>query len=414
MKEQETNMYDMILIRFGEMTLKGKNYKKFLKQLNSDIKNKLRHYPEVTIEMYKFRTYLYLNGTDETKVMEVLDQIPGIYSYSLCVKAKKEIDDIVEKIVMLIQDEPRSHRFKVETNRGDKTYPMSSIQISQAVAKKVLNQAQGFKVDVHNPTLVASIDFRTEGVYIYTKAIQAMGGFPSGSAGKGLLMLSGGIDSVVAGYLAIKKGLIVDGIHFYSPPHTSQMSLQKVYDLAERLSHYVAHETVKLYVVPFTKIQERLYKVIDEEYMITVMRRVMYKIADIVTFKYHYQCIINGESIGQVASQTLRSMSVVNEVTNKVILRPLAIFDKEEIVNIAHKIKTFDISIRPYDDCCTVFVPEQPVIKPNLGKAIKEETLAELDSLIQEAIETIEIVEIRMNQKKNVLETEESSSKFTL
>ena len=379
-------MYDMILIRFGEMTLKGKNYKKFLNKLNGDIKNKLRDYPEVAIETYKFRTYLYLNGTPAEQVMSVLDKIPGIYSYSLCVKTIKDIDAIAQSIIALIQDEPRTHRFKIETNRGDKRYPLSSIEISQAVAKKVLQQVEGFKVDVHKPTLVANIDFRTEGVYIYTKAIQAMGGLPSGSAGKGLLMLSGGIDSPVAGYLAIRRGLIVDGIHFYSPPHTSELSLQKIYDLAEKLSHFVAHETVKVYVVPFTKIQERIHQRVDEEYMITVMRRVMYKIASQITDKYRYQCIINGESIGQVASQTLRSMEVVNEVTNKVILRPLATFDKEEIVQLATKIKTFDISIRPYDDCCTVFVPSQPVIKPTITKARKEEDLCDVSELIEEEI----------------------------
>ena len=241
-----------------------------------------------------------------------------------------------------------------------------------------------------------------EGTYVFVKDIKGLGGYPSGMSGSGLLMMSGGLDSPVAGFLSIKKGVNLKAIHYFSPPYTSLNALQKVVDLLERIAVYTNTETIDLYVVPFTKIQDRIHEKANQIYMVTLMRRAMYKIADKLCHKKDIDVIINGESIGQVASQTLESMKVVNEVTNIPIIRPLATYDKEDIISIARKIKTYDISIRPYEDCCTVFVPEHPVIKPDLEKVILEENKCEFGDLIDETINNIEKITLSTKKKYSV------------
>ena len=272
---------------------------------------------------------------------------------------------------------------------------MTSIEISQEVAKRVIPNITGMTVDVHNPDLVLSIDLRNEGTYIYTEVISGLGGYPSGMAGNGLLMLSGGIDSPVAGFLSIRKGINVNAIHFASPPYTSDMALQKAIDLLEQIAKYTTDDKISLYVVRFTEIQNAIRYNANPEYIITLMRRAMYKIASQFSLMNNFDCIINGESIGQVASQTLESIRVVNEVTNFPIIRPLATYDKDEIIKIARKINTYDISIRPYEDCCTIFLPEHPETKPRIAQALKAEEALEVDKLIENALNTHEILEIK-------------------
>ena len=407
-------MYDMILVRYGEMTLKKKNYKTFLNKINQNIKDKCSKFPKLKYFNTDYRFYIYLNGTDHNLVLEELNTVVGLYSYSLCKKVQvREYDTVIEDVAATaieIINETRPNKpftFKVETHRGDKQFKLTSIEISQQVARIVLPKIEGMSVDVHNPELVLRIDFRSEGIYVYTNNIKGLGGYPSGVAGEGLVMMSGGIDSPVASFLAIKKGVLVSAIHYASPPYTSQMALQKVIDLLEQLSIYQTTQNIKLYVVPFTEIQTLIHEKANPIYMVTLMRRAMYRIAEKVAKTNNYHCIINGESIGQVASQTLESMGVVNEVTNMPIIRPLATYDKEEIIEVARKIKTYDISIKPYEDCCTVFVPEHPVIKPKLETVIEEENKCNLEESIERAYNNIEIYELSKKKKTNVFQEED-------
>ncbi len=411
-------MYDMILVRYGEMTLKKKNYKKFLFQINQHIKNKCNKFKNLKFFNTDYRFYIYLNGESSDDVLQELQTIPGLHSFSLCKKVKVKTNDtiiesIAEESIQLIKDERpnKNFSFKVSTNRGDKSFPMTSIEISQNVAKLVLPNIEGMSVDVHNPDLTLNIDFRSEGIYIYVNAIKGLGGYPSGIAGKGLVMMSGGIDSPVAAFLTMKKGVKISAIHYASPPYTSDMALQKVFDLLEQLSIYQMPSEIELYVVPFTDIQMRIYEKADPIYLVTLMRRAMYKIAAQIVKRDGFECIINGESIGQVASQTLESMKVVNDVTNIPIIRPLATYDKDEIVSVAQKINTFAISIKPYEDCCTVFVPEHPVIKPNLDYILKEEEKCNLDILISNAISDVKKYNISKNNNINVFA---NSDKFDI
>ena len=284
--------------------------------------------------------------------------------------------------------------FKVITNRSDKSYPIPSMELSRKVGGYLLRSFNNLKVDVHNPSVTLNIEIRREGVYIYTEGFKGMGGYPTGTLGKCLLMLSGGIDSIVAGYLTMKRGVKLDFIYFESLPHTSLEAREKVISLAKILKRY--GNTGKLYVVPFTKIQESIYKELDPTYMITIMRRMMYRIGEKVAKRNKCNAIVNGESIGQVASQTLTSIKVVNDVTTYPIIRPLASFDKLEIIDIAKRIGSYDISILPYEDCCTIFVPTHPVINPNLEYARTLESKLDI-SLIDDAINNILTIQLNDN-----------------
>lgn len=399
-------MYDLILVRYGEMTLKKKNYQSFLKQVNTNIKARLAKFPKLTFSSTNFRFYIHLNGEDYRMVLEELDTVVGLSSYSLCLQVKPDFDEIAAAGVALINYEKEGINisFKVETNRSDKNFPATSLEISKEIAKRVLPKVPGLTVDVHNPDIVLSIDLRTEGTFVYVKTLPGLGGLPSGMSGRGLLMISGGIDSPVAGYLCLKKGIDLTAIHFASPPYTSDMALQKVIDLLQELSKYTLKEEINLLVVPFTKIQTAIHQKADSAYIVTLMRRQMYKIADMVARKENISVLINGESIGQVASQTLESMAVINEVTNMPIIRPLATYDKTEIMEIARKINTYDISIRPYEDCCTVFVPEHPVIKPRLKNVLVQEEKCNLEALLPEAVAGIERYTVSFKNKVSIFE----------
>ena len=403
-------MYDMILIRYGEMTLKKKNYKQFLKAINDNIKDKIKDIPNLKFVNTDYRAYIYLNGTDYNLVIDKLNEVVGLYSYSLCKEVEKDIEDIAKWAVEIINDYIKEANitskftFKVETHRGDKRFPLTSLEISSKVASLVLPKIEMMSVDVHNPDVTLSIDLRSEGAYIYTNTIKGLGGYPSGSGGEALLMMSGGIDSPVAGFLTIKKGVRISAIHYASPPYTSPMALQKVIDLLKVIAKYQDSGEIDLYVVPFTNIQTAIHNNANQIYLVTIMRRMMYTIATMLAKEKGISALVNGESIGQVASQTLESMMVVNDVTNLPILRPLCAMDKIEIINIASKINTYDISIRPYEDCCTVFVPEHPIIKPKLEDVKYEEAKCNLEPLVEEAYKNIKKYVVSENCNINVFE----------
>lgn len=401
-------MNDHILIRYGELSLKKSNRNQFIKKINNHIERALKAFPKLTFEARGLRFYIILNGEDEKEIIPILKKIPGIYSFSIVARCASNIEDIKKlAIEVLKQKDYQNAKFKVDTNRGDKNFPMTSQEITREVSRELFRNLEGLKADVHHPDFILNIDVRYEGTFIFTDIIMGLGGFPAGILGKTMLMISGGIDSVIAGYEVIKKGMDVEAVHFASPPHTSDMALQKVVDLLQELTVYTSNQNITLHVVPFTKIQDEIYKHVREDYGITIMRRMMYRIGEKLAIKQNALAIVNGESVGQVASQTLESMAVINDVTNMPVIRPLATMDKSDIIERSMKIGTYDISIRPYEDCCTVFVPKHPQIKPRLDVAIEEENKFDYDSLIDEAINNIEVIRLRSDKKYQVYQTEE-------
>ena len=385
----------IILIKYGELTTKKDNRKVFINILYNNIKKALFFYK---VNIIKTRDRMYIETTENIdEIVDILKNIFGIHSIVVATRVNTNIEEI-EATVLEVAKTIDFTTFKVETNRADKSFPINSMDFSRKIGSLVLKNIEGKKVDVHNPDYLLHIEIRKDYTYIYHKEIKASGGYPVSVAGKGLLMLSGGIDSPVAGYLAMKRGIKIECVYFESPPHTSIMAKNKVKKLVEELTKYDA--SITLNVVKFTDIQEAIYKNIDPTYMITIMRRMMYRISEKIMEKTSCLCLINGESVGQVASQTLTSMSVINSVTNVPVIRPVACLDKLEIIDISRKIGTYETSILPYEDCCTIFLPKHPVINPNINKAIEYENSFDYNTLIDKAVNEREIIEIKRNNNK--------------
>lgn len=402
-------MYDHILIRYGELSLKKSNRKIFTKQLTNHIKRALNSFSNLRFEDRGIRYYIHLNGTEPERIIEILKKIPGIYSFSLVAKTNSNLDDIKDLATQVLQKEINGPtKIKIETKRGLKDFPLTSPEITQVVARHLFKNVPNIFAEMYHPDLIVNIDVRYEGTFIYTHIYKGLGGFPSGTLGKGLLLISGGLDSVVSGYFALKKGIEIEAIHFASPPHTSLQAEQKVIDLLEKIAGFDSNQKIILHVIPFTKIQEDIYKNCQIDYGITVMRRMMYRISERVAQKVDAKVLITGESIGQVASQTLDSLSVINEVTNMPIIRPLAALDKQDIVDLAIEIGTYETSIKPYEDCCTIFVPRHPQTKPRLENAIKEENKFDYESLIEEAIKNHKVYHLSCKNHTSVFIDDEN------
>lgn len=384
-------MKRIILIKYGELTTKKDNRGFFIKTLRKNILNKLTDY-NIEIKDDYYRMFIYCEESDIDKIISILKSIFGIHEIVICISSIDTSILNIKNISLDIMKNKTFKTFKVETNRSDKSYPIKSMEINNIIGGHILKNIN-CKVDVHNPDYLLNIEIRCEGVYIYENRIKGLGGYPVSTLGRGLLMLSGGIDSPVAGYLTIKRGVELYYLYFESRPHTSIEARNKVITLARKLEKY--NSNGKLLVVNFTKIQEAIYKNLDPDYLITIMRRMMYRIAQRVAKKNKCLAIVNGESIGQVASQTLSSILSVNDVTNFPILRPLCSFDKLDIIDIAKKIDTYETSILPYEDCCTVFVPKHPVINPNLKHIYHEESLYDFSELLDEAVNNIEVVDLK-------------------
>ena len=391
-------MNRVILIKYGELTTKGDNRKMFVNVLHKNIINKLKG---LDVFVYKdlSRMYIEFDEKDLDLILSKINKIFGIYAYTVAYKIESSRESI-EKALLDILPTTNFNTFKVETKRSDKTFPIQSIDFSKMMGGLILKNKDNIKVDVHNPEVIFNIEIRRNETFIYFKDYEGIGGYPNGTQGKGLLMLSGGIDSPVAGYLAMKRGITLDCVYFEAIPHTSLEARNKVIELTKKLLEYT--NSINLYVVPFTEIQETIYSKVEPEYVITIMRRMMYRIMEKLVKKYHAHVIVNGESIGQVASQTLTSMEVINNVTNIPVIRPVACLDKLEIIDISEKIDTYDISILPYEDCCTVFVPRHPVINPVLEKAIEEENKFNYNELIDKTIDNI--LRVPLFEKENEYE----------
>ena len=382
------------MIKYGELSTKKDNIKVFIDKLNSNVSKKLADY-DVSISKNKVRMFIDIKDYNEVDIISKLKEVFGIHSIVVCYKCNKSIEDINILAKELI-DKENITTFKVETNRADKSFKYNSLEVSKMVGAYLLKNLNDLKVDVHNLEITLHVEIRDDNTYLYTKEIKGLGGYPVGIQGKGLLMLSGGIDSPVAGFLASKRGIDIDCIYFDSPPHTSLEAKNKVITLAKKLCNY--GNNINLYVIPFTEIQLAIYKNIEPTYMITILRRMMYRISERVAKMTKSRIIINGESIGQVASQTLNSMYVINNVTSYPVIRPVACLDKLEIIEIAKNIDTYETSILPYEDCCTIFVPKHPVINPNLDKCIYFETLIDYEKLIDEAIENMTKIDVKNYQ----------------
>lgn len=383
-------MNRVVLIKYGELTTKKGNRKFFINTLYQNLKKKLNNF-DVKISRDISRMYIEFSEQELELVLEKLNQVFGVHSYQIAYKIETDIEKIKELAVEVMNE--KSGTFKVETRRANKNFPIQSIEFSRQVGGLVLKNNSHLTVDVHNPDTTLTIEVLERFTYLYTDIYHGLGGYPVGVQSKGMLMLSGGIDSPVAGWMALKRGVKIDAVYFEAIPHTSLEARYKVIELSRKLCKYC--DSIKLHIVPFTNIQEAIYKECNPEYCITIMRRMMYRIMEKLAKKNKGLVIINGESIGQVASQTLTSMSVINSVTNMPVIRPVACLDKLEIIDIAKKIDTYDISILPYEDCCTVFVPKHPVINPSLQECLLNENKFDFEKMIDETVNQVETVVIK-------------------
>ena len=383
-------MNRVVLIKYGELTTKKGNRKFFINTLYQNLKKKLNNF-DVKISRDISRMYIEFSEQELELVLEKLNQVFGVHSYQIAYKIETDIEKIKELAVEVMNE--KSGTFKVETRRANKNFPIQSIEFSRQVGGLVLKNNSHLTVDVHNPDTTLTIEILERFTYLYTDIYHGLGGYPVGVQSKGMLMLSGGIDSPVAGWMALKRGVKIDAVYFEAIPHTSLEARYKVIELSRKLCKYC--DSIKLHIVPFTNIQEAIYKECNPEYCITIMRRMMYRIMEKLAKKNKGLVIINGESIGQVASQTLTSMSVINSVTNMPVIRPVACLDKLEIIDIAKKIDTYDISILPYEDCCSVFFPIQTVINPSLQECLLNEKKFDFEKMIDETVNQVETVVIK-------------------
>jgi tRNA uracil 4-sulfurtransferase len=386
--------YDRILIRYGELSTKGRNRNKFVDKLKKSINRVIRNFPTATIEADRERMYIILGDEKVEDIVSALKNIFGIQSFSPAVKVEKNVKIMKEVALSLVQKifQP-GMSFKVSAKRIDKTFELGTDEMNREFGAHLLINIPGMKVSVKQPDINLRIEVRNEAAYLYCENILGAGGYPVGSNGKGMLMLSGGIDSPVAGYLSLKRGVEIEGVHFYSPPFTSERAKQKVIDLTEKLANISG--TIALHIVPFTEIQQMIQDQVPSNYTMTTTRRLMLRITDEIRRRQNGLAIITGESLGQVASQTLESMYTINQVTNTPILRPLVMMDKTDIIELAQQIDTYDISIRPYEDCCTIFVPSSPKTKPKLDKVEHFESFVDFEPFIQKAVDNIELLIIR-------------------
>lgn len=381
---------ELILIRYGELNTKGKNRKYFINKLESNIKNKLTNFTDLHIRSHRDRMFIELNSNDTEQVIKELKNVFGIHSFSIAKRMALDIEEF-KKVIKESIDFSQYQTFKVITKRGNKGFGMTSDEVNREIAAMVLTDTD-LTVKMKDYDLGINIDIRRDYAYLFFKKIEGAKGYPIGVSGKGLLMLSGGIDSPVAGYLMMKRGVKIDAIHFASPPYTSQKALSKVLKLAGKYLDYT--DEIIFYNIPFTQMQLEINKAVKPSYTMTVMRRMMYRISEALAQQYHYDILVNGEAVGQVASQTLQSMKVINEVVKIPIIRPLASFDKEEIIEVAKKLDTYETSILPYEDCCTIFLPSNPIIAPKLEIVQAEEQNFDFSNQIDIILKDIEIIRI--------------------
>ncbi|EGO8064160.1 tRNA uracil 4-sulfurtransferase ThiI [Enterococcus faecalis] len=397
--------YTEIMVRYGELSTKGKNRKTFIMQLAQNVKRALADFPALKIHADRDRMHILLNGEDSEEVIPKLSKVFGIQNFSPSIRIEKEMPAIramVQEVVREVYTPGKT--FKITAKRSDHSFELDSNGLNQELGGAVIEAIPEIQVQIKKPDINLRIEIRKDAAYLSYETIRGAGGLPVGTSGRGMLMLSGGIDSPVAGYLAMKRGVEVEAVHFASPPYTSEQALQKAKDLAGKLVPYVG--TIQFIEVPFTEIQEEIKRVVPQGYLMTITRRLMLRLTDAIREMRKGLVIINGESLGQVASQTLQSMVAINEVTSTPIIRPVVSMDKTEIIEIAEKIDTFELAIQPFEDCCTIFAPPQPKTRPRLDKAQDYEARLDLEGLMARALEGLKITEISAETAKDKQEDE--------
>ncbi|KRM93659.1 tRNA sulfurtransferase [Lentilactobacillus senioris DSM 24302 = JCM 17472] len=385
--------YTEIMVRYGELSTKGKNRKDFIYRLGMNVRSVLKDLPEVEVKAQRDRLHVQLNGADANEVMNRLSLVFGIENFSPSIRIEKNMTDIKQTVLEMIKQQYQpGMSFKINTRRQDKDFEFDTNQINLQLGDHVIDNIPGIKVSMKQPDISVRVEIRMNGAYISSETIKGAGGLPVGTGGHATMMLSGGIDSPVASYLGMKRGVKIDMIHFYSPPYTSEQALAKAKELTVKLAKFGGN--IQFIQVPFTEAQETIKEKVPEGYLMTVQRRMMLRIAAEITRQRGAMGIFNGESLGQVASQTLESMAAINDVTTLPVLRPLISMDKTEIIKIAEKIDTYELSILPYEDCCTIFTPPSPKTRPNLEKSRKFEQNIDVEGLMQRAIEGIKVTDI--------------------
>lgn len=390
--------YTEIMVRYGELSTKGKNRKDFINRLAGNVQKVLRDFPDLAIKTHHDRMHIILNGTPFEKVDERLKLVFGIQTYSPVIRTEKTLEEIEKTALELMQATYKEGMtFKVNTRRSDHKYEYDTNQLNQLVADYLYNHMTGLQAEMKRPDMVLRLEIRQDGAYISNQLLHGIGGMPVGTAGKAMMMLSGGIDSPVASYLAMKRGVDIEMVHFFSPPYTSEKALAKAMELTSILAKYCGK--INFIQVPFAEIQETIKEKLPEGYLMTVQRRFMLRLADMIRAKRHGLAIFNGESVGQVASQTLESMAAINDVTATPVIRPVATMDKNEIIAKAEEIGTFDLSIQPFEDCCTIFAPPRPKTKPKIDKAREYEVRLDVDGLLERALAGVKVTPIYPGQK---------------
>lgn len=392
--------YSEIMIRYGELSTKGKNRMRFINKLRNNISDVLSIYPQVKVTADRDRAHAYLNGADYTAVAESLKQVFGIQTFSPAYKVEKSVATLKAAVQEIMQDiYKEGMTFKISSRRSDHSFELDSRELNQTLGDAVFDVIPTIQAQMKNPDITLQVEIREEAAYLSYETIRGAGGLPVGTSGKGMLMLSGGIDSPVAGYLALKRGVDIEAVHFASPPYTSPGALKKAQDLTRKLTKFGGN--IQFIEVPFTEIQEEIKAIAPEAYLMTLTRRFMMRITDRIREARKGLIIINGESLGQVASQTLESMQAINAVTNTPIIRPVVTMDKLEIIDIAQEIDTFDISIQPFEDCCTIFAPDRPKTNPKIKNAEQYEARMDVEGLVERAVAGIMITEITPQVEKD-------------
>lgn len=386
--------YTEVMIRYGELSTKGKNKKYFINRLGQNVQNALTEFENLTVKWQRDRMHVELNGENSDEVISRLKQVFGIQTMSPVLKVEKSLEAAKKAVVEMVKSQYKEGAsFKINTRRADHDWEYDTNDLNQMLGAAVVEAIPEIEVKMKQPDITVRVEVRQQGIYLSVETIPASGGMPVGTAGKGMLMLSGGIDSPVAGYLSMKRGIDVEAVHFHSPPYTSPQALQKAKDLAAKLARYSG--SVQFIEVPFTEIQEEIKNKIPEGYIMTVTRRMMLRLTDIIREKRQGLGIMNGESLGQVASQTMESMLAINDVTTTPIIRPLVSMDKTEIIDIAHEIDTFDLSVLPYEDCCTIFTPPKPKTRPDVEKVREYEKAMDIEGLIERALAGLRVDKIK-------------------
>ncbi|HBU85463.1 MULTISPECIES: tRNA uracil 4-sulfurtransferase ThiI [Paenibacillus] len=407
--------YDMLLLRFGEFMLKGKNRARFEKTIITQVRSLLKPYPGASLRKEFGRLYVDLGGESHTELISVLKRVFGVMSISPVKVTPSELDQIVETAVAFMDERVSEFKegttFKVNVRRVWKEFPSSSHEMNHLVGSPILRKFQQLSVDVRQPDIELRVEIRDQGTYIFNEVIPAVGGFPLGTNGKAMLLLSGGIDSPVAAWSSMRRGLEVECVHFYSYPFTSQRAKEKVIDLARALADHAG--TIKLHLVPFTEIQTAFTQLGQDNLIITLMRRSMLRIATKLAERERALALITGDSLGQVASQTLPSMNVIGRATDLPLLRPLVMMDKQEIITLSKQIGTYDISILPYEDCCTLFVPKSPTTNPNLRIVDKiEATMSQLPEWVEQAVEQTETITLHAGENFMVTSQQDEANEM--